>query len=348
MFSNGDKERIVLEVGTGWTKVLVGTSHGKKKKNGLVSESIQIRDTFHIETPKLKALDPVLQTEMDKQFSPEFDKFELIKELNEKLRQKKIKTEKVIVTLGDRSVISREMVLPKVEEDKMKGMVSYELQEFLPIDPHQYLIDFKVVDLIKVGEIEKYRLIVAALPKKEGHYYHSLVQEMGKDPVVLDIASNGISKMFDRPMKINGKMREIESRTYAYIDIGYSSIKLHIIENGILKFTRSIDGGIQPVAHNFDEKHIPDARSLELAKKWISSLEQMFKFYTSRETNRKIDHIFLYGGGSLIPGIDKQFSESIGLSTEVIDDIENIDLHKDCTYFSLPLFLNSVASLIRR
>lgn len=348
MFSNSDKERIVLEIGSGWTKVIVGTSNGKKKKNGLIHDNIQIKDTFHIETPKLKPVDSSLQSELDKQFSPDFDKFELIKELNEKLRQKKIKTEKVIVTLGDRSVISREMILPKVDEDKMKGMVSYELQEFLPIDPHQYLIDFKIVDQLKVGEIEKYKLIVAALPKKEGQYYHNLVQEMGKDPMALDIASNSISKLFDRTIKINGKVREVETQTFAYIDIGYSSIKLHILENGILKFTRAIEGGIQPISSRHDEPFVPSDSSMELMRKWISSLEQMFKFYTSRETNRRIDHIFLYGGGSLLPDIEKPFSDSIGVPAEVINDIENIDLHKDCAYFSLPIFLNSVASLIRR
>lgn len=348
MFSNNDKERIVLEIGSGWTKVLIGTSTGKKKKKGLIQESIQIKDTFHIETPKLKPMEVAAQTELDKQFSPDFDKFQLIQELNEKLRQRKIKTEKVILTLGDRSVISREMVLPKVDEVKMKGMVSYELQEFLPIDPNQYLIDFKIVDELKVGEIEKFKLIVAALPKKEGQFYHELVQEMGKEPFALDISSNGISKLFDRSMKVNGKLREIENKTFAYIDIGYTSIKLHIIENGILKFTRAIDGGIQPISNTNEVKFDTSDTSLEFVKKWIGSLEQMFKFYTSRETNRKIDHIFLYGGGALLPDIEKLFSEGIGVTSEVVNDIENIDLHKECTYFSLPIYLNSVASLIRR
>ncbi|WP_312458738.1 pilus assembly protein PilM [Proteiniclasticum sp.] len=348
MFSNNDKERIVLEIGSGWTKVLIGTSNGKKKKKGLIHESIQIKDTFHIETPKLKPMEVAAQTELDKQFSPDFDKFQLIQELNEKLRQKKVKTEKVILTLGDRSVISREMVLPKVDEVKMKGIVSYELQEFLPIDPNQYLIDFKVVEELKVGEIEKYKLIVAALPKKEGQFYHELVQEMGKEPFALDISSNGISKLFDRSMKINGKLREIENKTFAYIDIGYTSIKLHIIENGILKFTRAIDGGIQPISNTNEVKFDTSDTSLEFVKKWIGSLEQMFKFYTSRETNRRIDHIFLYGGGALLPDIEKLFSEGIGVTSEVVSDIENIDLHKECTYFSLPIYLNSVASLIRR
>ncbi len=64
--------------------------------------------------------------------------------------------------------------------------------------------------------------------------------------------------------------------------------------------------------------------------------------------NRGIDHIFLYGGGTLIPNIEKYFTDLTGISAESIKEIENVELHKDCAYFPLPLFLNTAASLIRR
>lgn len=348
MLLNTDKERIVIEVGSGWTKVLVGSSLGKRKKKGVNSENIIVKDTFYIQTPTAKIIETNTFMDMDKQFTPGFDKTALLKAVGDELHQRRIKTEKTIISIGDKSVVSREMMLPKVEEEKLRGIVSYELQEFLPIDPKQYLIDFKVIDQLKVGEIEKYKLIVAALPKKEGQFYHSLVQELGKEPFALDVTSNSISKLFERNMRINSKLREIENQTFAYVDIGYSSIKLHIIENGVLKFTRNIEGGIQPLTSNTDEKLTESELSHELVNKWTSSLEQMFKFYTSRETNRKIDYIFIFGGGALIPNIDQLFSELTGIPAEVIQEIDSIDLHKDCSYFSLPIFLNSVASLIRR
>ena len=348
MFSSGDKERIVIEVGAGLTKVLVGTSTGKKKRGGAGGESLLIKDTFSLRTPKGRLPETSTYSDMDKTYTPEFDRAALLKEISEKLRQKKIKAEEVIITVGDRSVVSREMVLPKVEEDKLKGIVSYELQEFLPIDPKQYLIDFKVVDEVKVGELDKYKLIVAALPKKEGQFYHGFVQELGKEPFALDLTSNAISKLFDRDLKINGRVRDLEKETYAYIDIGDASIKLHILEKGILKFTRTIEGGIQNINGAYEDKILESDESLDYIRKWIGSLEQMFKFYTSREMNRRIDHIFLYGGGTLIPNIEKHFTDLTGVSAEIIKEIENVELHKDCAYFPLPLFLNTAASLIRR
>ncbi len=348
MLFKGEKERIVIEVGSHWTKVLVGSSLGIKKKKGLANENIKVRDAFYVKTPKAQMPESNMMMDHDKRFVPEFDKFILIRDVKEMLRERKIKSETVIMTIDDRSVISREMVLPKVDKEKLKGIVSFELQEFLPIDPKRYLIDYKIVELLKVGEIEKYKLNVAALPKEEGEFYQSFVHELKKDAFALDLASNSISKLFDRNMKINGKVREIERETIAYIDIGYANINLHIIENGILKFTRNIQGGMGPLSTSNDKKIIKSDESLELIKKWIGSLEQMIRFFTSREADRKIDQIFIYGGGSMIPDIEVHFSEFMGLPTEIIENIENLDFHKDLNDFSLPLYLNTVASLIRR
>jgi len=343
-----EKERIVIEVGSHWTKVLVGSSLGKKKKKGLVNENIKVRDTFFIKTPKVQIPESTMIMDQDKHFVPEFDQFILIREVKEMLRERRIKAEKVIMTISDRSVISREMVLPKVDKEKLKGIVSFELQEFLPIDPRRYLIDFKIMELLKVGEIEKYKLNVAALPKEEGEFYQSFVHELKKDPFALDLTSNSISKLFDRNMMINGMVRAIETSTVAYIDIGYANINIHIIENGKLKFTRNIQGGMSPLSAGNDMNIVESEESLELIKKWISSLEQMIKFYTSREANREIDFVFIYGGGAMIPNIEAHFSEIMGLPTEIIQNIDNMDFHKDLKDFSLPLYLNTVASLIRR
>lgn len=345
---NNDKERIVIEIGTGWTKVLVGSSLGTKKKKGLVNENIKVKDTFLIKTPINFDSDSDSIANVGKQFIPFFNVKELIEQIREKLKERKIKAEKVIVTISDRSVLSREMVLPKVEEEKLKEIIGFELQELLSIEPRMYLIDFKVIEEVKVEEAMKYKLIVGALPREEGHFYHGLIRDLGREPYALDITSNTIAKLFDRNMKINGKLREIESRTFAYVDIGYSSIRVHIIDKGILRFTRNIEGGMEPISVADGAKIIETAESVELVKKWIGSLEQMFKFYTSREANREIDEVFILGGGAQIPNIEQYFSEIMGVSAETIKEIENLDFHRDCAYFSLPLFLNSVASLIRK
>ena len=346
LFSN-NQERIVIDVGTGFTKVLVGSSSGKKKKNGLLQENVKVTDAFILDTPKSKnsELDEIIG---DDRFSPYFDSLKLIKEIKEKLKVKKIKADQVIVTIGDKSVIAREMILPKVDEEKLKGIIRFELQEFLPIDPKRYLINFKIMDEIKVEEVEKYKLNVAALPKDEGQFYHNFVNELGKDPFALDIYSNGISKLFGQNMKINGKIQSIETSTFAYVDIGYSNIKIHIIEKGNLKFTRNLEGGLQFLSSDEAGRIQETVESVELIDKWISSLEQIIKFYTSRENNRQIDCFFIYGGGSKIPKIEKQFTELTGIPAEVMEGLDIISINKESEEFSLPLYLNAVASLIRK
>ncbi len=190
--------------------------------------------------------------------------------------------------------------MPKAGDEKIRSMIKYEFEEYLPIDADRYLIDFKILEEFKEGTIDKYKLMVAALPKEEGTFYHNFVNSIGKDPFAMDITSNVVSKIFGKNMMINGRVRELEEKTVAYVDIGASSIELNIIEKGIIKFTRVVEGGLNTIQES-EEEQTQNDRVEEQLQKWVSSLEQMFKFFTSRETNREIDEIFIYGGGSEIP-----------------------------------------------
>ena len=349
MFSSSRKERVVLEIGTGKTKVVVGRNMGQKRKKGRLNDAIRIRNVFSVDTPHIedKTIEDGYTMDTGKQFQPLFDDKKLKNLLTDEFRSRGIKSDKVIVTVSHGTVISREMVIPKADDEKLRSMIGYEFEEFLPIDAERYLIDYKILEEFREGAINKYKLLVAALPKEEGTFYHNFVNSLGKDPLIMDITSNVVAKMFERNMKINGKVREVEEKTFAYVDIGYSSIELNIIEKGILKFTRVVEGGLKNLeTENADKSK--DEIIEEHLQRWMNSLEQMFKFFTSRETNREIDQIFLFGGGAQIPNVDRYMKEVIGIPVETIKDIENIELHKKCETCSLAEYLNAIASLIRR
>ena len=350
MFSSSRKERVVIEIGTGKTKVVVGRNMGQKRKNGRMNDVIRIRNAFSVDTPKIedKTVEEGFVMETGKQFQPMFDDRKLQNLLTDEFRNRGIKADKVIVTVTHGSVISREMVIPKSDDEKLRSMIRYEFEEFLPIDADRYIIDYKIIEEMKEGNINKYKLLVAALPREEGTFYHNFVNNLGKDPFALDVTSNVISKLFDRNMKVNGKVREIEEKTFAYVDIGRSSIELNIIEKGILKFTRVVEGGMKAISGENDQDKPENEKMEEQLQRWVNSLEQMFKFYTSRETNREIDQIFLFGGGTEIPSIDRYMNEVIDIPVEIIKEIENVQLHKKCESCSLAEYVNAVASLIRR
>ena len=350
MLSSSKKERVVIEIGTGRTKVVVGRNLGQKRKSGRMNDVIRIRNAFSVDTPGIQdqTVEEGFTSEAGKSFQPVFDDRKLQNLLTDEFRNRGIKADKVIVTVTHGSVISREMVIPKADDEKLRSMIRYEFEEFLPIDADRYLIDYKILEETREGTVDKYKLMVAALPKEEGTFYHNFVQNLGKDPFALDITSNVVSKLFDRNMKVNGKVREIEEKTFAYVDIGKSSIELNIIEKGVLKFTRMVEGGMKSLNNNAESERSQSEKTEEQLQRWVNSLEQMFKFYTSRETNREIDQIFLFGGGSDIPSIDRYMNEVIDIPVEVIKEIENVELHKKCESCTLAEYVNAVASLIRR
>ena len=350
MFSSSKKERVVIEIGTGKTKVVVGRNMGQKRKSGRMNDVIRIRNAFSVDTPVIedKTVEEGFAMDTGREFQPMFDDKKLQNLLTDEFRNRGIKADKVIVTVTHGSVISREMTIPKADDEKLRSMIRYEFEEFLPIDADRYIIDYKILEEVKEGTVDKYKLMVAALPREEGTFYHNFVNNLGKDPFALDVTSNVVSKLFDRNMQVNGKVREIEEKTFAYVDIGKSSIELNIIEKGVLKFTRVVEGGMKTITAEGASGKPENEKTEEQLQRWVNSLEQMFKFYTSRETNREIDQIFLFGGGTEIPSIDRYMNEVIDIPVEIIKDIENVQLHKNCESCSLAEYVNAVASLIRR
>ncbi len=107
LFGSG-KEMIVIEIGTGKTKVVVGRNMGQKRKKGRVNDALRIRDAFSVDTPKKEEVDEGFAVEAGKPFQPTFDDEKLKNVLVDEFRERKIKADKAVVTVSHGSVISRD------------------------------------------------------------------------------------------------------------------------------------------------------------------------------------------------------------------------------------------------
>ena len=238
--------------------------------------------------------------------------------------------------------------MPKASDEKLRGMIKFEIEEYLPIDVDKYLVDYKILEEVNEGGVDKYKLLVGALPRNIGQYYYDFLKSIHRDPVALDTESNVIAKGFERGLKINGDNVNVEAKTIAYIDIGHSSIEMNVIEKGILKFNRTLEHGLKDIEERViveeDRKTIEE----ELMEKWIQSIERMFLFFTSRETERHIHQIFLYGGGASLQGFSEKMEKSLDIPTRLIKELDIIDFGKSCEDCPLSIYLNAILSLIRK
>lgn len=308
--------------------------------------------------------------------------FDKLKEtIKTTLLEHNIKEKSAICTIENTTILKRVIILPKVKPEDLKEMVKFEINQYLPIDLNDYVIQFKVIENITENDTEKQKILVAVISKDMIEDYFKLIKMIGLHPIALDINSNAINKMFNKSCVINDQ-KTIFNKTIAFVDIGHTFTDITIIQNGKYRFNRTVKKGGSDIDSIIAQYHnaedgVEKRKKIELDRLigseqnygikeiaatidenlgemlkddfhlWIEEINKIFKYYTTREVQNRIDSICLYGGSSRIEGIERYIESRLYIDTFTIQNINNLvfidkDMIKD-----LPSYINAIASLIR-
>lgn len=289
------------------------------------------------------------------------------------LQDYNIKERDTILSIESFEVIKREMTIPVLDKQDAISAITFEIGEYLPIDIERYIIQYKEIDRFLENDVEKMNILVYAFPQKIAEQYFGLLKNCGLNPLILDIQSNGVEKLFSS-CKVNDIFANRD--TVAIIDIGNTGINLSIIKDGKHEFNRiikmnasikntlilsgvctkdNVDSIIDKYCYenifsdNIDPSHskIQD-EIIYLADLWIADILKLFQYYTSRNNNNKIDNIFIYGGGAMIKNIEFYIGSRIGIPTRAIDSIEGLQVPNPAKNQELIKYINCIGALIGR
>ena len=80
---------------------------------------------------------------------------------------------------------------------------------------------------------------------------------------------------------------------------------------------------------------------------WIEDMNKIFKYYTTREANNKIDLIYLYGGGSQLKGIEQYLQKELLIPTFRMNNVHKVVFENELAAKDISIYVNAFASLIR-
>lgn len=350
-----NKNIISIDIGTSKTKLVVG-NYSRKNINILnmvsfITPSSSINDGRIIDLNKLK---------------------DTIKETLDRLE---IRSNKVIFTLDSTAIITRELTLPYAKDEDLKKVLDFEIYQHFPTDLGEYIIQAKRLENFEEDGVKKTKVLVAALPKFIVKTYLELTNSLGLEPIALDVHFNGISKLFNSGISINNKLID-KNQTVAIIDLGYENINVNIINKNILRFNRLLTVGGKEInsgiANNFNftpeeaEKvkleqatfEDDNGSSLYVAienvirgciDNWLEEIQRIFKFYTSRSPENRINKIYLCGGHASLKNINKYFQVFFNIPTEKIETISSISIsNNESNDIPIDTFLNAISAIARR
>lgn len=243
-----------------------------------------------------------------------------------------------VCTTNSTLIINREIQIPKVENEELETVIRYEIQQYLPINLDDYILQSTFLGEEEVQGLEKLNVRVIAYPEKIAREYYNFLMKLELKPYALDVNYNSVNKFIN----VSKKDNQIENQTkgtVAFIDFGASFIDVNIYKEGHVHFTRIIKNGgndideiliqnnginneelVEFKGKNIDLSEESDSLNIqvrEIVDEWIEKIEKILQFYKNKNPGNDVNNIIIYGGSSKLKGIEAYMTEKIGISTQM-------------------------------
>lgn len=279
-------------------------------------------------------------------------------ELERGLSENKVSRGDVYGVINSSNIIIREISIPKVGANQIGAILNYQLDEYLPVDPQAYVVQYLPLDTVEENGVEKQNLMLIGVPKSIIEPHFNLLQNLGLKPLVLDYAGNAITKLIRFNDSINGVYDK--NITIACVDLEHESTTLNIIEKGMMSISRVVKEEIRPIVYEdaaltSDEAFWPveGNEPFEQDNSAVSGLKRnlgvildgidiVFRYYSSRETENDIDLILLHGYYSNIDGIENLIGNFFEIPCVKLNVLDKVKFYGD-----LADYANAIGGLIR-
>lgn len=284
------------------------------------------------------------------------------------LKENKATQGEVHGVVNSTNVIMREVTMPKVDQAQIKSIINYQLEDYIPINPQEYIVNFIILGSIVEDGVEKLSILLIGVPKVIVETHLHLIKNIDLKPAVLDYQGNAINKLIFVGDKINNYYPTEDP--IACLDLGYENTSLTITHQGTIKVSRAIEIGVKYLVdlhrniEHISEKDIydklmnmkdledelspisDDFKFLEITKEGfdecLSRVELVFRYFKTREIGNEISLIVIHGLLSDIGGIDKHISNFFGIPCVKLSSLEKVKFNGQ-----LLKYANAIGGLIR-
>ncbi|WP_238901259.1 pilus assembly protein PilM [Clostridium sp. YIM B02500] len=293
---------------------------------------------------------------------------ELFNKLGQVLKENGIKAKYGICTTNSTLIINREILIPRVEDEEMDTVVRYEIQQYLPINLEDYILQVQILSEEEINESKKINVRVIAYPDKIARGYYDLLIKLDLKPYALDVNYNAINKFINCVDK-NNEYEYNPEDSVAFIDMGASFIDVNIYKNGNLDFTRMIKAGGNDIDELLIEQNLIKAEEVEgfkirnidleepfepinihvreITDDWIEKIEKIIQFYKNKNMGEEVSSIVIFGGSSKLKGMDNYMTEKLGIKTIRRKGLSKIAFKSSDDGKRIDDFINVIGSVIR-
>ncbi|MBQ9983736.1 MAG: pilus assembly protein PilM [Lachnospiraceae bacterium] len=258
--------------------------------------------------------------------------------IREQLEMNGITNKNAIFILTSTKVVNREVLIPEVKENKVKGIVSANASEYFPVNIEDYVVSHSILEHV-VGEdkTKQLKLMVVAAPTAMVKSYYELGSMLGLTVQSIDYVGNAMLQLIKTQTSANS--------TTMVIQLGSEATILNIVKGDTLLLQRTVPYGTNAVVTEvMDEKGVDATTAMTLLQNerlitvdfddnaitgafryLVNNIGRVIDYYVAKNPDKPIDDVYLVGDGALIRGVDGLFKIQLNIQTKVMDSLYNVN-----------------------
>jgi len=259
------------------------------------------------------------------------------------MRVEKIRTKEVATAVSGQSVIVKRIRLPQMTEQELNEAIQGEAEQHIPFEIADVNLDFQILPPAREADgraDNQMDVLLVAAKKATIQDYTSLLTAAGLNPVVVDIDAFALGNAYE---VATGQ----EDSVVALVDIGATTMNIHILKAGATLFQRDITLGGQRYTTTIQQELRVSYEQAEALKLGVGTLDQRsqegvlaimarvseeiseemqrsFEFFHTTAPDAIIDKVVISGGCAKIKGLDRFLSHRLGLPVSVADPFQGL------------------------
>ncbi len=235
---------------------------------------------------------------------------------------------KAVFTISSKKIASKEIVIPFVSgAKKIDAVLTANASEYFPMSTTgDFVFAYNVMETFQDDDGKKLRINAVAAPKDLVDCYYEVASELKLQVYDIDYVGNSVQQLLKLQMSSN------ENETNLVLQIEKDATFVNIMAGKDIILQRSVPYGKNAVINSIMEikkltekeaiellrdkdrmlRSVSDEEYSEAVRYLISSIGRIVEYHRSRNPERIIDGIKVFGEGASIAGIDEVLRQELG------------------------------------
>lgn len=270
---------------------------------------------------------------------------EIINAIKQAFENAGIKNTNIAVGVYGPNTVCKRLQMPDGTPQEIEDQVMWESEQYIPFGADVSSIGHQILGDNEGGGKDVYMI---AAREDLIEKFQTLLKDAGLKIKVVDLSMMALNNAFEH--SIGDKLETYGTGTLI-LDLGAQTTKMLVYKNKAPIYTREIAFGGSLISEeiqrtmgvSFDEaedlkingdesgnlpEEIVQIINNILQQNLFSEIKKALNFFLSTSTEDKIEHCFLTGGSSLLPGLDQEIEKILEVKVELLNPVRRIEVDK--------------------